>query len=204
MKFDLEVNSFLPLTIGFILFTIVGTLSHEYGHIIVAEILGFDTDLHFASMNWSGKTASSKEQFLITLGGPVQTISTALIGFIILYRRRLNKTNQKLDFTDWILVFFSLFWLREVFNLIASIILGFLGYRDYFFGGDEAKLSEMLNLPVGLIPTLFGLIGFIFCIWTVFKIIPSKLRFTFIVSGLYGGLSGYGLWMQTIGPIILP
>ena len=36
----------------FILFTIIGTISHEYGHIIVAKFLGYGTELHYGSMNY--------------------------------------------------------------------------------------------------------------------------------------------------------
>lgn len=36
----------------FIVFTIVGTLTHELGHIIVAKWFGYQTTLHYGSMNW--------------------------------------------------------------------------------------------------------------------------------------------------------
>lgn len=42
----------LPLLFAFITCTIVGTLSHEAGHIIVAKAIGYDTVLHYASMNY--------------------------------------------------------------------------------------------------------------------------------------------------------
>ncbi|MBP6236340.1 MAG: hypothetical protein KA270_13730 [Saprospiraceae bacterium] len=37
------------IVVGFILATIVGTISHEYGHIAVAKYLGYNTSLHFSS-----------------------------------------------------------------------------------------------------------------------------------------------------------
>lgn len=43
---------FLFLSLAFILFTVVGTLTHEGGHIAVAEYYGYETTLHYASMNW--------------------------------------------------------------------------------------------------------------------------------------------------------
>ncbi|WP_452224301.1 hypothetical protein [Lacinutrix chionoecetis] len=39
----------------FIVFTIVGTLSHEMGHVFVAEALGYDTTLSYGSMDYNGK-----------------------------------------------------------------------------------------------------------------------------------------------------
>lgn len=39
----------------FILFTIIGTLSHELGHIVPAKILGYQTTLHYGSMEWEGE-----------------------------------------------------------------------------------------------------------------------------------------------------
>lgn len=36
----------------FIAFTVIGTLSHEYGHILVAKYFGYDTVLHYGSMNY--------------------------------------------------------------------------------------------------------------------------------------------------------
>lgn len=37
---------------GFIVFTVIGTLSHEMGHIAIARILGYKTTLHYGSMNY--------------------------------------------------------------------------------------------------------------------------------------------------------
>jgi hypothetical protein len=38
----------------------------------------------------------------------------------------------------------------------------------------------------------------------IFRIIPITKRLTFILSGIIGGISGFGLWMNLIGPKILP
>ena len=48
----MEFRKFIILTFIFILFTPIGTISHEYGHIAVAKLLGYKTTLHYASMNW--------------------------------------------------------------------------------------------------------------------------------------------------------
>jgi len=49
--FYLVKRGFLFL-LCFIVFTVIGTLSHEAGHIVVAKSLGFNTTLHYASMDY--------------------------------------------------------------------------------------------------------------------------------------------------------
>jgi hypothetical protein len=46
---------FLYIFLAFILCTIIGTLSHELGHIAVAKSLGYKTTLHYQSMSWKQK-----------------------------------------------------------------------------------------------------------------------------------------------------
>ncbi len=52
MKFIIDKKLLLIFSFSFVLFTIIGTISHEYGHIVVAKSLGYKTTLHFASMEW--------------------------------------------------------------------------------------------------------------------------------------------------------
>ena len=52
MKLEIQPYYLLLFTVGFILFTVFGTVSHEYGHIIIAKCLGYETTLHYGSMNW--------------------------------------------------------------------------------------------------------------------------------------------------------
>ena len=51
MKISIDTKHLLFLSIGFVLFTIIGTVTHEYGHIVVAKSLGYETTLHYGSMN---------------------------------------------------------------------------------------------------------------------------------------------------------
>lgn len=48
-SFQLHPRLFALLTLSFVLATIVGTLSHEIGHIAVARQLGYQTTLYYAS-----------------------------------------------------------------------------------------------------------------------------------------------------------
>lgn len=49
---SLYPRPFALLTLAFVLFTILGTLTHEMGHIAVAKYYGYETELHYASMNY--------------------------------------------------------------------------------------------------------------------------------------------------------
>lgn len=217
-KFKFYPRLFLIIVVCFILFTIVGTISHEYGHIFVAKRLGYETKLHYGSTSWfkgynliekenqnynESREKGQNDEFLITIGGPVQTISVGILGLaIVIIRKNRIRKNQKLNITDWVGIFLTLFWLRELFNLVRSIISG-----SFQRGGnlsDEAKISLYLNLPIETIPILSGLIGLLIVCYIVFSIIPKSICFTFILGGLTGGMCGFIFWFYYLGPNILP
>ena len=215
------------LSITFVVFTVVGTLSHEYGHIAVARSLGYHTTLHYASMNWYksavvkdiddqlkiGKrlvdvdhTKPKNHVLWVAMGGPAQTMLTGLLGLFLLSKRRKTKRHRAFGFIDWFLVFLTLFWLRQVFNVIMIVAKGYLNNKpNYFVGnGDEIRISNMLGLPSYSIAVALGVIGFIICTQVVFKYVLKKDQPTFLLSGIIGGGLGYFLWMELIGPIVLP
>jgi len=212
MKITIDLKKTIILTVAFILFTVVGTLSHEYGHIIVAKKLGYNTTLHYGSMDYTSKlhTNEIKEEtlifdsLLITMGGPLQTILTGSFGLILLLYNRKKMSMHGLKITDWFAVFLALFWLREVFNILTAIIGEIIKPNGSYFGGDEKYISEVLNLPIGTTSITLGIVGVLIATFVVFKIVPNKLRLTFMLSGFLGGISGYYLWMKIIGPIVLP
>lgn len=140
--------------------------------------------------------------FLVTLGGPLQTIMTGTIGFLFLVRRRSHISNNNINKVDWLLVFLSLFWLREIMIVIISVVNGVLQFKLTYFGGDESSLSKILLLPEMVVPIVFGLIGSVIVFFVIFKIIPAYYRSTFILGGLVGGTTGYLLWYKMLGPII--
>jgi hypothetical protein len=250
MNFAINIKSLLILTIVFILFTAIGTVSHEYGHIAVAKYFGYETSLHYGSMNYYPKgylqdgdleaykeltkeywnteyeswpndvkekaeeyqnilekrywNEKSNDSLYVTIGGPLQTILTGIIGLIILFIRRKNIQNKGLKLIDWLAVFLGLFWLREIFNLVHSIGSELISPNGKWFGGDEYYISKDLNLWSGTIPIFLGAIGLLISVYIVFNIVPKNLRLTFISSGLIGGISGFIIWMYIIGPKILP
>jgi hypothetical protein len=210
----MKAKKLTVLVLLFVFMVPIGTVSHEYGHIIVAKYLGYSTKLHYGSMNlirkdknYSKDTRIEKtdhHSFLITLGGPIQTILTGSIGFfLILYRRQKGK-HLKLGSLNWLLIFLSLFWLREVFNLIISFVSEIINPDGSYFGGDEAWISDYLGLNRGVIPISLGLIGSAIFLFIFFKILPTKVRVPFVFACVVGCLLGYYLWMYLLGPKILP
>ncbi|WP_339887396.1 hypothetical protein [uncultured Flavobacterium sp.] len=239
MKLVFSLKNFIIFSVAFFLFTIIGTILHEYGHLLVAKSLGYETKLHYGSMSYQKYNSNindtiielfernkyaiqnkkdfteklefytlvnkqQKDSFLIRIGGPFQTIITGLIGFFLLYKRNRLSTSH---FTkiDWFLVFLSLFWLRQIFNPVFSVLKRFFRGNGTLFGrGDETEIAKYLNLPIGTIDVILGLIGLFICFFVVFKLTPIKHRYTFILSGLIGGSLGFYIWMYKIGPLILP
>lgn len=55
LKFNFLPKFSILIVLGFIFFTIIGTLSHEFGHIAVAKYFGYDTALDYGSMNYFPK-----------------------------------------------------------------------------------------------------------------------------------------------------
>lgn len=232
-----KLSLLLILSITFIVFTVIGTLSHEYGHIIVAKYLGYETELHYGSMSYNHsqeeikfeeiykKNKSSiqnKEDFpekatyqrlvkklsydnlFITIGGPVQTILTGTIGFILLLFRRKKILENGMKILDWLYVFLSLFWLREVCNLTMSISSALLNGKKNYFGGDERIIATVLEIPQGSIAIPLALIGLCIALFVIFRIIPKEQRLIFISSGFLGGITGFILWLRILGPIVMP
>ena len=224
----------LIFTMSFILVTIIGTLTHELGHLVPAKILGYETTLHYGSMSWDDrcmdlsnalfrkygskdnvpdqvlnqldalKEKSKKDTLWITLGGPIQTMSTGLLGFFILYSRRNKMSKTALSLFEWTAVFLSLFWSRQLFNLFMGFAGGLFFSKPYFFGGDEAKISSILGFPIGTVGILTAIIAFVICVYVVLNVVPKMIRYQFIISGILGSAIGFVLWFFALGPMLLP
>jgi hypothetical protein len=194
---------------------------------IIAKSLGYSTILHYSSLQYriselsreknelkkgidgEGKTYYYREinpfdQLLVAAGGPLQTIITGTFGvFLILIRIKVIE-KYGLKMLDWFAVFLSLFWLRQVFNLLVIIGIRLISSEGSFFEGDEKKISMLLNFWPGTLSIFLGTIGIFISLYIVFRVIPENLRFTFILSGLIGGITGFVFWMDVLGPKILP
>ncbi len=79
-----------------------------------------------------------------------------------------------------------------------------MGPAIYFGRGDEVRISQMLGIPIGIVPLILGITGLIISLIIIFKVVPNQIRQTFILAGLLGGISGYIIWLKILGPVILP
>lgn len=208
-SFTIDFKLLFSLIITFVLFTIIGTVSHETGHYLAAKIVGLDVIVHYGSTStiipddFDGIITKS-ELFLVTLGGPLQTIFTGTLGLsLLLYNRKKIISLKKLKIIHWFYIFLSLFWLRQSFNFITLITKYFIKGR-YSKQMDEIKLARNLDIHDFsiLIPTAF--IGLLVAFYIISKYIPYNQRFTFIVSGLIGGILGFYFWLILFGKFILP
>jgi hypothetical protein len=204
-KFDKRL--FLKLFSGFIAAAVIGTLSHEFGHYIVARILGYRATINYASTFWtpanSNDIVDEKNGFYITLAGPVLTILIGTVGVILLllYRKRFY-SSRELDFRMWIMIFLSVFWLRQTVNFFIWVG-SFIVTRQYSTHGDEIKIAIYLQLPVWTFTALTAIIGILILTAIVLKFIPLRQRLTFLIAGLTGGIVSYVLWIQMFGKYIL-
>lgn len=196
-----EVKLFFALSIAFILFTCIGTLAHEMGHIAIARMLGYETYLGHGYMNYNRTASTSRtEKLLIDMGGPMQTMLTGTAGLLllVLQRKRFNG-RQRLLWTQWLLIFITLFWLRQSANMIMGIrSLGRLG-RD-----DESQIAYLLHWPLPSIGLVTGGIGLLVLAVVTFRFIPATQRLTFMLAGLAGGIAGFWLWLIRFGPVLMP
>lgn len=149
-SFTIDFKLLFPLIITFVLFTIIGTVSHESGHYIAAKIVGLDAIIHYSSTSiiipedFDG-IITKPERFLVTLGGPLQTIFTGSLGLFLLFFHRKKITSlKKLQIIHWVYIFLSLFWLRQTFNFITLISKYFMKGR-YSKQMDEIKLARNLR-----------------------------------------------------------
>jgi len=200
---------FILLFIGFIFATAAGVLSHESGHYFMARYYGFgDVHMRYNSTSWqcthnpcSG--ASDRQHMIITAAGPVQTILTGTIGFLLLLVFKKNYKRETLALWQWIIVFLALFWLREISNLLREFYLVHFT-ANHSFSGDEFFLSASFGFSPWFLNTVLGAIALFVLGMVIFVFVPARQRFTFILSGLFGGIAGAVLWLGIVGPRLMP
>jgi hypothetical protein len=140
---------------------------------------------------------------LVTLGGPLQTMLTGTIGFLILwYRRKKIFAKKSVNAGEWLAVLLAFFWSRQVFNFMVPIPAIFQTAGDYY--GDEPQLSHYMGLPHWGFGLITCVVGAVLLLWVTFRAIPKKQRFTFILSGLAGSALGWYIWMHWMGPQLMP
>ncbi len=228
---------FFSLSLSFILFTVIGTLTHECGHYFAGKLVGISSTVHYsytsmeeystyseeekiynkyklqieAKENFPLKDKyeillkeSDKKDFYFTIGGPLQTMLTGTIALLLMiFYRKSFFTANALSVRQWLLVFLSLFWLRELANCIVMMaMLLFTNKRS--FNSDEVKMAEYFGWPFESVTIITAIIALIVGLIVTFKFVPTAQRKTFIAAGFAGGIAGYILWLYILGPIILP
>lgn len=145
-----------------------------------------------------------KESLLIVLGGPIQTMITGTIGLLWLwYNRKKIAVKAELSLKEWIAVLIAFFWSRQLFNLLTGLLFyvlrGTVSKMD-----DESRIGLYFGAPVGTVNIATGLVSLVLLLWVIFFIIPKNQRLSFILAGCAGSLFGFIIWMQWIGPVVLP
>lgn len=204
----IEFKLFIYLIIIFIIITVIGTVFHEFGHYLAAKLLGIDSKIYYGYTsfihNENYRHLSKIDRIIILCGGPIQTIFTGTLGLVLLFifKKEIFKF-EKLSFKYWIFIFLSLFWLRQTANFFMWII-GYLLTGRFSKKGDEIRLANLLDIPIWSIILPTAILGITVALITVFIFIPLKQRFTFIISGLIGGVLGYIIWLEFLGKILMP
>jgi hypothetical protein len=205
------VKLFALLTLTFIACTVIGTLTHEAGHYLVAKGFGLSSSIHYAYVPFSPEIDDIADpaqrawtRLAIRIGGPLQTILTGCLGLFLLRRSTVKRPIDDMPSTEqWIYIFLSLFWLRQMASLVVVAVQFFL-LDHVSVTGDEAQIALSLGLPTQMFNVITGCIGALVLWYIIFRHVPSSLRLTFMSAGLVGGGIGYYLWLERIGPFILP
>ena len=203
MSIIFDKHLFIKLVCGFVAFTIVGTLCHEMGHYLAAVYFGYDTSISYGYTHLNGNL-NENEHILIIACGILQTVVTGIFGLIwLLFQRKNFYASSALNNKQWLIIFISLFWLRELFNCLFSFCI-------YIMTGKISDRIDEINLAVSLHfdpwSFLLPLATVAVCVLMVvlFRFIPQGQRFTFVLSLLLGGPLGYYTWMKFLGPLVLP
>ena len=195
------------LIAGFVLATIIGTITHELGHYVVAKSLGYNAEINYGSTSWTKKPNQIKkdtDNFCISAGGPIETMATGSIGLLLLFIfRKKFYSADRLNLLQWVIVFTSLFWLRQTANFLTWIG-GYMITGRFSLRSDEIILARLLNFPIWSISIVTAFAGILVLTLVVFKFIPALQRFTFLLAGIIGGIAGYIIWLHLLGPMIMP
>lgn len=222
---------FVVFALGFIIFTVVGTLSHEAGHYLIAKKYYKNPSFHYGSVSlsewkeydrfekWyiahcdSNKTIASehKETYLnfqnrLKRHGFYTSIAgpvqTILFGTIG-FVALLFRQKKRFGIKNWLLVFLTFFWARALFILI-TITVKWILIGKLSPHADEVKIATYLEWHPLSVALIFGIFASLILTYTLFKIIPLRYRFTFLSAGLVGSFLGFWLWFKLLGPIIIP
>lgn len=234
MTFTLQFRLFIYLVLGFIVFTIIGAVTHEAGHYLVAKKLGYEAKIRYASMHYENTDYETFRDFHFKNEEVLKSrTDKAVIKKYSVLMQKARKTDVLVTLGGPIqtiitgtLGFFLLWFNRKkignklTFLQWSFVFMAFFWSRqvaNFFIGlyflairgewtsqGDETNISEYFRIPAWSLNLITATIAIILLLIVVFKLIPKQQRFTFIVAGLTGSIIGFPLWMKLLGPAILP
>jgi len=238
----IQPRLFLLLTLGFIVLTGVGTLSHEVAHYLTMKHFGYRPKLHYASSSFGPRAfpevavldslykadkskitapwqspqkarfttlkkqflqAKAYDEFICRLAGPLHTVITGLIGFVLLIYRKGHISTTGMAWADWFCVLLTFFWSRQVLNLVVSSFQYLINSKERL-QSDEPQLSLYLDMPWFTLTIATGCLAAIALSWIVLFIIPLRQRPAFITACIAGIAIGWVVYMHWLGPILLP
>jgi len=161
----------------------VAILIHEFGRIVAHIIFGYPFVLHYASVSGSeGSCENSIGGFNCIIIDTAGSLMTIIMGLIMAFL--FKRTKNVLFF-----VFGSMFAGRAFMNL-------FLGVSD----------ENVISLLLGLRPYTIYEITLIASILNAVILLMElqRDRIKILLVTIIGGITGIFLWLNVIGPLILP
>ena len=160
---------------------------HEFGHFGTGLMFGLKLHLHFA-MTTMSRTTPFREIF-VAAAGPMVTALISIGGLISLWFQRRHKVPSPKVWSIWLATFFALAagrWLRPPNHLF-----------------DEVKLSAYLGVAPEFLTCAAIALALVILVMTVLLHEPGKRLIPFS-SAILGLCLGIILWMNVLGPRVLP
>lgn len=214
--------------IGFIISIIIGTITHEVGHYIVGDVLGYNAtisynrtvyDIDYTQINSIMNTYCyeinnklpfpGKEEMYVTMDKLDRDsfwmysggmLMSNAIGLLGLVLLFLHK---RITISYWVSLFMSFFFVRSGLILI-SLLSSFFLFNNKNIYSDETKLSLLMELDFWIVPIVLGSLSLVVCFLIYYKLIPKHYKLPFLIGGVIGGFSGVILWFSILGPWLLP
>ena len=172
-------------------------LLHESSHYLTARALGLTPAFHAAKNTFQvpKEGLSERKNFVVTIAGPLVEATLGSVGICWLWRLRSKRRMTPATAIDWLATFFAICagrWLRCV-----------TGTPTHPQPGDEARLSADLGLPHWFLPYFLAPFSLLI-LGTAIYLHPTGSRLIPFASVILGGCVGSFLWVNYLGPRLLP
>jgi thiol-disulfide isomerase/thioredoxin len=139
------------------------------------------------------QTKNNKALAIIHWSGRLFLIALSAIGLFIYFSRR--KKYATMHIIDWICLFVSLFFMRDVVLDTIGICFG--------IWAQEMAIWTHFGIPDKQAFIVFSLIGWLVFLYVLYKL-PKGIFFIFIICGVIGSTTGTYLWLKTMRKINPP